>query len=77
MTEADRLRFAIDNGGTVTDLVAKDADAGEFLLERAPTAPHNTLTGEVVLTLSGGRGMACEREWKAPINTLPCPTRIF
>lgn len=45
MTEARRLRFAIDNGGTFTDMVVLDEGTGEFWLEKAHTTPQNTLIG--------------------------------
>lgn len=45
MVKARRLRFAIDNGGTFTDMVVLDEETGEFWLEKAPTTPSNTLIG--------------------------------
>lgn len=45
MAEVQRLRFAIDNGGTFTDMVVLNEDTGEFRLEKASTTPQNTLIG--------------------------------
>jgi len=45
MGNLQRLRFAIDTGGTFTDIVVLDEDTGEFIVEKAPTTPSNTLIG--------------------------------
>ena len=39
------LRFAIDTGGTFTDIVVLDEDTGDFRIEKVPTTPGNTLIG--------------------------------
>lgn len=38
-------RFAIDTGGTFTDIVVLDEGAGTFTMDKASTTPHNTLEG--------------------------------
>jgi N-methylhydantoinase A len=45
MTTAPRLRFAIDTGGTFTDIVVLDETSGAFTLEKAATTPQDTLQG--------------------------------
>jgi N-methylhydantoinase A len=44
MKNAD-IRFAIDTGGTFTDIVVFDETAGTFSMDKALTTPHNTLEG--------------------------------
>lgn len=39
------LRFAIDTGGTFTDIVMVDEETGHFSIEKASTTPQNTLIG--------------------------------
>ncbi len=39
------IRFAIDTGGTFTDIVVFDESAGTFSMDKALTTPHNTLEG--------------------------------
>jgi N-methylhydantoinase A len=39
------IRFAIDTGGTFTDIVVFDERAGTFSMDKALTTPHNTLEG--------------------------------
>lgn len=41
------IRFAIDTGGTFTDIVVFDERAGTFSMDKALTTPHNTLEGVV------------------------------
>lgn len=39
------LRFAIDTGGTFTDIVVLDEATGEFSIDKAATTPQDTLVG--------------------------------
>jgi N-methylhydantoinase A len=39
------LRFAIDTGGTFTDIVVLDEATGKFFIDKAATTPHDTLVG--------------------------------
>lgn len=39
------LRFAIDTGGTFTDIVVLDEATGEFSIDKAATTPQDTLIG--------------------------------
>lgn len=39
------LRFAIDTGGTFTDIVVLDEATGQFSIDKAATTPHDTLVG--------------------------------
>lgn len=39
------IRFAIDTGGTFTDIVVLNEQTGEFLMDKAHTTPENTLKG--------------------------------
>ncbi|KQX22614.1 MULTISPECIES: hydantoinase/oxoprolinase family protein [unclassified Sphingomonas] len=39
------LRFAIDTGGTFTDIVVLDEATGTFSIDKAATTPHDTLVG--------------------------------
>jgi N-methylhydantoinase A len=41
------VRFAIDTGGTFTDIVVFDERAGTFSMDKALTTPHNTLEGVI------------------------------
>lgn len=45
MTDTNSLRFAIDTGGTFTDIVVVDEANGHFAIEKAPTTPEDTLIG--------------------------------
>ena len=45
MGNSPKLRFAIDTGGTFTDIVVLDEDTGAFYLEKSPSTPENTLIG--------------------------------
>jgi N-methylhydantoinase A len=47
MMEKSDIRFAIDTGGTFTDIVVFDERAGTFSMDKALTTPHNTLEGVV------------------------------
>jgi len=47
MGNLQRLRFAIDTGGTFTDIVVLDEDTGNFRMEKVPTTPSNVLTGSL------------------------------
>lgn len=39
------VRFAIDTGGTFTDIVVLDESSGEFYMDKAATTPENTIYG--------------------------------
>ena len=39
------IRFAIDTGGTFTDIVVLDEATGQFEIDKAATTPHDTLVG--------------------------------
>jgi N-methylhydantoinase A len=45
MGNLQRLRFAIDTGGTFTDIVVLDEDTGNFRMDKVPTTPSNVLIG--------------------------------
>lgn len=45
MTDSNTLRFAIDTGGTFTDIVVVDEANGHFAIEKASTTPEDTLVG--------------------------------
>ena len=45
MVQKSDVRFAIDTGGTFTDIVVFDERAGTFSMDKALTTPHNTLEG--------------------------------
>lgn len=45
MNSTHRVRFSVDTGGTFTDIVVLDEDAGTFRIEKAPTTPSNVLEG--------------------------------
>ena len=45
MTDTSSLRFAIDTGGTFTDIVVVDEASGRFSIEKASTTPEDTLIG--------------------------------
>jgi len=47
MTQNSDIRFAIDTGGTFTDIVVFDERAGTFSMDKALTTPHNTLEGVI------------------------------
>jgi N-methylhydantoinase A len=41
----DTIRFAIDTGGTFTDIVVLNEATGEFYMDKAATTPDNTIRG--------------------------------
>jgi N-methylhydantoinase A len=45
MAHNSDIRFAIDTGGTFTDIVVFDERAGTFSMDKVLTTPHNTLEG--------------------------------
>jgi N-methylhydantoinase A len=45
VTDTSSLRFAIDTGGTFTDIVVVDEATGHFAIEKASTTPQDTLIG--------------------------------
>lgn len=45
MSTESSVRFAIDTGGTFTDIVVLDESTGVFQMDKAATTPHNTLEG--------------------------------
>jgi N-methylhydantoinase A len=45
MTTRRSIRFAIDTGGTFTDIVVLDEHTGTFAIDKAPTTPGNVLQG--------------------------------
>jgi N-methylhydantoinase A len=45
MTLSSRIRFAVDTGGTFTDIVVLDEETGDFSISKASTTPHNVLEG--------------------------------
>lgn len=45
MNTPKRMRFAVDTGGTFTDIVVLDEDSGDFTIQKAPTTPRNVLEG--------------------------------
>lgn len=45
MTATNSVRFAIDTGGTFTDIVVLDEATGRFAIDKAATTPHDTLIG--------------------------------
>ena len=45
MNDTKSLRFAIDTGGTFTDIVVVDEASGHFAIEKAATTPEDTLVG--------------------------------
>lgn len=45
MGNSQRVRFAIDTGGTFTDIVVMDEDTGDFRIEKVPTTPGDTMKG--------------------------------
>ncbi len=47
MVQKSDIRFAIDTGGTFTDIVVFDERAGTFSMDKVRTTPHNTLEGVV------------------------------
>lgn len=47
MQQKSDIRFAIDTGGTFTDIVVFDEPAGTFSMDKALTTPHNTLEGVI------------------------------
>jgi N-methylhydantoinase A len=47
MMQKSDIRFAIDTGGTFTDIVVFDERVGTFSMDKALTTPHNTLEGVV------------------------------
>ncbi|MGM0562044.1 MAG: hydantoinase/oxoprolinase family protein [Pseudomonadota bacterium] len=55
------MRFAVDTGGTFTDLVIEEAD-GSLWMYKAPTTPDDPVQGvlNVLETAAGARGTTCE-----------------
>ncbi len=47
MEKSAHFRFAIDTGGTFTDIVVLDENTGTFAMDKAPTTPENTLIGVI------------------------------
>jgi N-methylhydantoinase A len=45
MTTSSSLRFAIDTGGTFTDIVVMDETTGRYSIDKVLTTPQNTLLG--------------------------------
>lgn len=45
MTMPSRIRFAVDTGGTFTDIVVLDEETGSFSISKASTTPHDVLEG--------------------------------
>ncbi len=45
MATAPSIRFAIDTGGTFTDIVVLNEISGQYRIEKASTTPENTLLG--------------------------------
>jgi N-methylhydantoinase A len=45
MATASSIRFAIDTGGTFTDIVVLDEVSGRYRIEKASTTPQDTLLG--------------------------------
>lgn len=45
MTSSNRIRFAVDTGGTFTDIVVLDEQTGDFTISKASTTPHDVLEG--------------------------------
>jgi N-methylhydantoinase A len=45
MTTPKRIRFAVDTGGTFTDIVVLDEETGAFSIDKSPTTPSNVLEG--------------------------------
>jgi N-methylhydantoinase A len=45
MTKRKRIRFAVDTGGTFTDIVVLDEETGTFCVNKALTTPWNVLDG--------------------------------
>jgi len=43
MQNTHNIRFAIDTGGTFTDIVVMDEDTGNCFIEKVPTTPGNTI----------------------------------
>jgi N-methylhydantoinase A len=54
MTHKADIRFAIDTGGTFTDIVVFDESAGTFSMDKALTTPHNTLEGVMAAITKAG-----------------------
>jgi N-methylhydantoinase A len=54
MMQKSDIRFAIDTGGTFTDIVVFDERAGTFSMDKALTTPHNTLEGVVAAIAKAG-----------------------
>lgn len=55
------MRFAVDTGGTFTDLVIEDQD-GSLWMYKAPTTPDDPVQGvlDVLETAASARGTTCE-----------------
>jgi N-methylhydantoinase A len=53
MMQKSDIRFAIDTGGTFTDIVVFDERAGTFSMDKALTTPHNTLEGVMAAITKG------------------------
>lgn len=45
MHDVSSIRFAIDTGGTFTDIVVVEEDTGKFYMDKVATTPHDTLEG--------------------------------
>lgn len=45
MSASPRIRFAVDTGGTFTDIVVLDEESGDFRIDKAATTPRNVLEG--------------------------------
>ena len=43
MQNTHNIRFAIDTGGTFTDIVVMDEDTGNCFIEKVPTTPGNAI----------------------------------
>lgn len=52
------IRFAIDTGGTFTDIVVLDESDGRFFLMKSPTTPENTLRGVLNVIEKAGINLA-------------------
>ncbi len=55
------MRFAVDTGGTFTDLVLED-DSGKLHMFKVPTTPHNPVEGILAAVAAAAEGMALTPE---------------
>ncbi len=55
------MRFAVDTGGTFTDLVLED-DAGKLHLFKAPTTPHDPVEGILAAVAAAAEGLSLTSE---------------